>query len=74
MMVKEKIYIWMLVLLCAIPSLLCAADGKVNSDSAMVAYLRSEGVAITEGNRVCVLKSGADKFDDLFMAIRKAKH
>ena len=40
----------------------------------MVAFLRSEGVTITEGNRVCLLKSGEEKFDDLFVAIRKAKH
>ena len=50
-----------------------AADG-VRSDSAMIAYLRSEGVAITHGNRVRLLKSGEEKFDDLFTAIRKAKH
>ena len=57
----------------AIPSVLYAANGE-RSDSAMVAYLRSEGVAITHGNRVCLLKSGEEKFNDLFMAIRKAKH
>lgn len=74
-MSKAKIHIiWMMVLLWALPSLLWATDGEVSSDSSMVAYLRSEGVAITEGNRVCVLKSGGEKFDDLFTAIRKAKH
>ncbi len=56
-----------------LPSVLWAADG-VRSDSAMVDYLRSEGVAITHGNRVRLLKSGEEKFDDLFIAIRKAKH
>lgn len=56
-----------------VPSVLWAADG-VRSDSAMVDYLRSEGVAITHGNRVRLLKSGEEKFDDLFIAIRKAKH
>ncbi len=59
-------------MLClAIPSVAGAAG---RSDSAMVDYLRSEGVAITHGNRVCLLKSGEEKFDDLFVAIRKAKH
>lgn len=70
---RRQIQTLLLILLLAFPCLLRAADG-VCSDSAMVTYLRSEGVAITHGNRVCLLKSGEEKFDDLFMAIRKAKH
>ena len=61
------------ILILALPSLLQATDG-VRSDSAMIAYLQSEGVSITEGNRVRLLKSGEEKFDDLFVAIRKARH
>lgn len=69
----RRIYSLFLILLLAFPSCLWATDG-VRSDSSMVAFLRSEGVTITEGNRVCLLKSGEEKFDDLFMAIRKARH
>ena len=70
---RRQIQTLILFLLLALPSLMQAADG-VRSDSAMIAYLRSEGVAITHGNRVRLLKSGEEKFDDLFTAIRKAKH
>ena len=70
---RRQIQTLLLLLLLALPSLMQAADG-VRSDSAMIAYLRSEGVAITHGNRVRLLKSGEEKFDDLFTAIRKAKY
>lgn len=70
---RQQIQTLLFILLLAIPSLSQASDG-VQSDSAMVDYLRSEGVAITHGNRVRLLKSGEEKFDDLFVAIRKAKH
>ena len=70
---RRQIKNLLLLLLLVLPCQLQATDG-VCSDSAMVTYLRSEGVAITHGNRVCLLKSGEEKFDDLFMAIRKAKH
>lgn len=71
--VRRQIRNLLLVLMLALPSLLQAADG-MRSDSAMIAYLQSEGVALTQGNRVCLLKSGEEKFDDLFEAIRKARH
>ena len=70
---RRQIKNLLLLLLLVLPCQLQATDG-VRSDSVMMAYLRSEGVAITHGNRVCLLKSGEEKFDDLFMAIRKAKH
>jgi cardiolipin synthase len=71
--VRRLIQTLLFILLLMLPCRLHATDG-VRSDSAMVDYLRSQGVAITHGNRVCLLKSGEEKFDDLFMAIRKAKH
>ena len=70
----RRIYSLFLILLLAFPSCRLWATDGVSSDSSMVAFLRSEGVTITEGNRVCLLKSGEEKFDDLFMAIRKARH
>ena len=71
--VRRQIRTLLFILILALPSLLQATDG-VRSDSAMIAYLQSEGVSITEGNRVRLLKSGEEKFDDLFVAIRKARH
>ena len=71
--VRRQIHSLILFLLSVFPCLLQAADG-VRSDSVMIAYLQSEGVTITHGNRVRLLKSGEEKFDDLFMAIRKARH
>ena len=71
--VRRQIHSLILFLLLVFPCLLQAADG-VRSDSVMIAYLQSEGVTITHGNRVHLLKSGEEKFDDLFMAIRKARH
>lgn len=66
-MIKRLLLIvWMTLAVCQLK----AAD----SDSAMVAYLRSQGVTITHGNRVTLLKSGGEKFDDLFAAIRRAEH
>jgi hypothetical protein len=64
--VRRQIRTLLFILILALPSLLQATDG-VRSDSAMIAYLQSEGVSITEGNRVRLLKSGEEKFDDLFV-------
>lgn len=43
------------------------------SDSLMAAHLRQRGIAITDGNSVQLLKTGHDKFEDLFEAVRGAK-
>ncbi len=37
-------------------------------------YLRSEHIAITDSNRITLLPSGREKFDDLFAHLRQAKH
>ncbi len=55
------------------PLALRAEDG-MRSDSAIVKFLAGQGVTITHGNSVRLLKSGAEKFDDLFVAIRQARH
>ena len=36
------------------------------SDSTMVAHLRTRGVNITDGNSVKLLRTGHEKFEDLF--------
>ena len=71
---KTKIYNLFLAILLTIPTLAWGANNEASSDSTMMDYLRDKRITITEGNRVCVLKSGGEKFDDLFIAIRKAKH
>ncbi len=43
------------------------------SDSLLVADMRREGIAFTQGNSVRLLMSGRDKFADMFETIRQAK-
>lgn len=40
----------------------------------MKAWLQSQGVPVSDRNRVRLLTSGQEKFDDLFAAIRQARH
>ena len=45
------------------------------SDSVLIEYLQTEyGIPVTCNNKVTLLKSGHDKFEDLFNYIRQAKH
>ena len=44
------------------------------SESQMKAWLSSQGIAVSDNNRVRLLPSGQEKFDDLFDAIRGARH
>lgn len=44
------------------------------SDSVFARYLRQEGIRITNNNRLKLLPSGREKFNDLFSEIRKAEH
>lgn len=50
----------------------CVADAQT-SDSIMAAHLRSRGINITDGNSVRLLKTGHEKFADMFEAVRNAK-
>jgi len=43
------------------------------SDSAVAHELRSTGVRITDGNKLWLLKTGHDKFEDMFKSIANAK-
>lgn len=43
------------------------------SDSLIINQLREDGVSFTRNNRVKLLKSGQEKFDDMFQAIREAR-
>lgn len=43
------------------------------SDSLIINQLQEEGVTFSHDNKVKLLKSGQEKFDDMFQAIREAK-
>lgn len=47
---------------------------KVKSDSTLIAYLSSNGIKTTAHNKLQLLKSGEEKFIDLFQKIKEAKH
>ena len=47
---------------------------ETKSDSILIAYLNANGIQITQHNRLKLLKSGEEKFIDLFQAIEQAKH
>ena len=52
-------------------SSLCSAQ---TSDSMIVNQLREKGISFSHDNSVTLLMSGQEKFDDMFQAIRQAKH
>ena len=47
---------------------------EISSDSTLIAYLNSYGIHTTHHNELKLLKSGHEKFIDLFQEIEKAKH
>ena len=47
---------------------------KTQSDSTLIAYLSTNGIQLTQHNKLKLLKSGEEKFIDLFQQIEKAKH
>ncbi len=51
----------------------CQPTVAQTSDSLIVNQLRSQGVTFSHNNRVTLLTSGQEKFDDMFAAIRQAK-
>lgn len=48
-------------------------DAGETSDSIVASHLRRRGLTICDGNSVRLLKTGHDKFEDMFEAIRGAK-
>ena len=67
MKIREILLAFMLWLV----SSLCSAQ---TSDSIIVNQLRGKGVSFSHDNSVTLLMSGQEKFDDMFQAIRQAKH
>ena len=47
---------------------------ETKSDSILIAYLNANGIQVTQHNKLKLLKSGEEKFIDLFQAIEQAKH
>ena len=47
---------------------------KAQSDSILITYLSNKGIKTTTNNRLKLLKSGEEKFIDLFQKIEEAKH
>lgn len=46
----------------------------ISSDSLVIQFLEYSGIPTTTNNKVKLITSGRQKFEDLFEAIRKAKH
>jgi len=61
------------LLLLIIHSVLVASPVMAQSDVEEKAYLQLKGIGLTDCNYVKLLKSGHEKFEDMFDAIRKAK-
>ena len=51
-----------------------AGSLKAQSDSTLIVYLNNLGIETSQHNQLKLLKSGKEKFIDLFQAIEKAKH
>ena len=72
----KKTYILLTYILISI-SIITAKEPQSfesKSDSTIIAYLNGYGIEISANNQVEIIKSGHDKFIDLFEEIRKAKH
>ena len=65
---KKIIFALFVVQLC-----LCPARAQVTSDSLILMHLKDYGINFTRDNSVVLLKSGQEKFDDMFEAIRQAR-
>ena len=50
------------------------SNPQLQSDSTLIAYLKENGINTSKKNEIKILKSGEDKFLDLFKEIKKAKH
>ena len=51
----------------------CLSVSAQASDSLIVQTLRESGIRFSDNNRVTLLMSGQEKFDDMFQAIRQAR-
>ena len=66
-MMRKHLFLFLLLMQCAF-----LANAQT-ADSLMAAHLRARGVKLYDGNSVQLLKTGHDKFEDMFEAVRNAK-
>lgn len=69
-MTRLKYILLLSVLSATIGSMAIAAE---TSDSTILRVLKDNGVTFTDNNKVVLLMSGQEKFDDMFKAIKQAK-
>ena len=67
----RRIAVW---LLFTVHCSLFISEAQTTSDSLIVCQLRQAGIEFTDDNSVTLLMSGQQKFDDMFAAIRQARH
>lgn len=73
-MSNKTILIVLLSYFIYLPALASHCKATIKSDLSVVRFLQEEyGVKFSDNNRVVVFKTGKEKFDDLFPAIRAAK-
>lgn len=48
--------------------------GKISADSVVISLLRELNIPVTSDNKIKLLRSGKEKFEDLFASIRNARH
>ena len=63
-----------IVILCCLLLATTHARGEERSDSTIRHVLENKGVTFTADNSVALLMNGYEKFDDMFEAIRQARH
>ena len=64
---------WAGIALAVLASFPLSIFGQQTSDAVFRRQMEEYGIKFTEGNRVKLLKSGQEKFDDMFRSIRQAK-
>lgn len=62
------------IILCSLLVSAQFALAEERVDSALVDHFESNGIAVSNGNKVRFFYSGQEKFDDMFAAIRSARH
>lgn len=71
--IKARTAFFVLASLCQIMPVM-AQSSVVSSDTLIRQQLEHYGITFTRNNRVTLLMSGQQKFDDMFAAIRQARH
>ena len=66
-----KHLIYTLIILLALTG--CPLHAQTTADSLVINELQQEGVTFSNNNRVKLLMSGQEKFDDMFQVIREAR-